>query len=242
MEKEKSKTIQNKQPEFFSYGYTLLMRTFNWLLVFYTTFSLIVYLFYYFLNENVLQKKWFDEKFIISNSYYAGLVLLQVTLSVFSLYKKYVAIFSIYMIYSIAMDTVLVLHWPGNNMHLALMWTVIAITAFNLANIVYFYLKSIGYFKDKLVGVNNDSIVHEVRLRTDMMKINFNSHMINSGMGRLFPSMLFKKEDYYFMNKDKIIESEKLDEPLAVKNNYSIDNSSGFHSKSTIESEWEPLK
>jgi hypothetical protein len=244
MDKSKNHSnLQNKQPEFFNYAYSITMRTFNWLLLSYIIFSFILFLFYFFLNENIIQKKWFDEHFIMRNSYYSSLICLMVAFSTLSLYKKSIAIYILYIAVSIFINFALIFNKEKNNMHFALMWISLTITAANILNIIFYYFRSIGYFKDRLVGINIDSIVHEVRLRTDLMKINFNSFFISTGMYRIFPNLLFKKEDYYFMNKDKYVENDRLDESVSFykKANYS-DCNSGFNSKSTIDSEYEPLK
>src|SRR5690242_16558940 len=102
-----NKSFPNKQTEFFNYGFTLLLRTFNWLLIFYITFSFTVYLFYYFLHEDILQKKWFDEKFILKNSYFSCIISIQVLLSLLSLSKRSATIYSLYLAYSVAMTWII---------------------------------------------------------------------------------------------------------------------------------------
>jgi hypothetical protein len=230
------KKIQNKQPEFFSYGYSLVMRTFNWLLTFYITFSFVIYLFYYFLNENIVQKKWFNEQFILQNSYYAGILSLNILLSVYSLYRKSVPVYLVYFSYTLFLNAVLLFKYPQSNVHQALAWILVTITAINVVYLVYFYFKSIGYFKDKLIGVNQDAIVHEIRLRSDMMKINFNGFLIRSKIHKLFPNMLFRKEDYYFMNRESYANEDMLQCGREA-------NASGYNSKSTIDNtEYESLE
>jgi hypothetical protein len=233
MEKNKN-GIQNKQPEFFSYGYSLILKTFNWLLIAYLMFSFIIYLFYYFLNENIVRKKYFDEQFIFKNSYYACIISLQVAFSIYSLYKKSLVTYLFYFGYTIFLNAIFLFSRAQGHLHQGLVYIELTISGINLLQIIYFYFKSIGYFKDRLVGVNPDSIVHEIRLRSDMMKINFNGFLINSKMHKMFPNLLFKKEDYYFMNKD-------IDQPDFLEHS-KFNNTMGLNSKSTIDTEYEPLK
>jgi hypothetical protein len=127
----------------------------------------------------------------------------------------------------------MLIRYPQSNVHQALAWLLVTVSTINVFYLIFFYFKSIGYFKDKLIGVNSESVVHEIRLRSDMMKINFNGFLIASKMNKLFPNMLFKKEDYYFMNREKFI-NEEID--------CKATNASGYNSKSTIDTEFEPLK
>ena len=75
--------------------------------------------------------------------------------------------------------------------------------------------------KEALMGkykVNNntpmtiDSFVNEMQLRMDMAKIKFNSIMIKLKINKIFPKIMFKPKDYYFMRKDN--EKERNNEHI----------------------------
>ena len=75
--------------------------------------------------------------------------------------------------------------------------------------------------KETLMGkykVNNntpmtiDSFVNEMQLRMDMAKIKFNSIMIKLKINKIFPKIMFKPKDYYFMRKDN--EKERNNEHI----------------------------
>ena len=57
-----------------------------------------------------------------------------------------------------------------------------------------------------------DSFVNEMQLRMDMAKIKFNSIMIKLKINKIFPKIMFKPKDYYFMRKDN--EKERNNEHI----------------------------
>jgi hypothetical protein len=128
---------------------------------------------------------------------------------------------------------------PGNHIHRVINWMIIVLDFVLIAYIASFYFHSIGYFKSQLEGISFDTIEHEVKLRTDMMKINFNSFLINTKLFKIFPNMLFRKTDYYFMNTETNNEDRVETLKATRKNNNS---SEAFYSGSTIDAEYEPLK
>ena len=98
-------------------------------------------------------------------------------------------------------------------------------------NILYFFSyhykkknqkeKIVENNKETLMGkykVNNntpmtiDSFVNEMQLRMDMAKIKFNSIMIKLKINKIFPKIMFKPKDYYFMRKDN--EKERNNEHI----------------------------
>jgi hypothetical protein len=98
-------------------------------------------------------------------------------------------------------------------------------------NILYFFSyhykkknqkeKIVENNKEALMGkykVNNntpmtiDSFVNEMQLRMDMAKIKFNSIMIKLKINKIFPKIMFKPKDYYFMRKDN--EKERNNEHI----------------------------
>jgi hypothetical protein len=132
---------------------------------------------------------------------------------------------------------------------------------------IFFYFQTIGYFQYNLQENSIQEVIHEIKLRTDMIKISFNNLIINLKLHKMFPSLLYKKEDYYFMSLEA--EKYKYDKSYAEENEDKVDELSSdnthsfigikgkrnnckqnnrnvfqdtFHSKSTIDSEYEPLR
>lgn len=126
---------------------------------------------------------------------------------------------------------------------------------FTLVYSVLFYFKLIQYFKFEINLLPQDKIVHEINLRNDMIKIGFNNTLIKMNVHKLFPSLLFGKEDYYF-TKCEQYEPNYLDEyndqvtDLTYSKDYGNQNknlnhsnaSTELYSKSHIDCEYEPLK
>ena len=76
-----------------------------------------------------------------------------------------------------------------------------------------------------------------------MMKMNYNSFMIGTGIYKYLPGLLYKKEDYYFMTSyDNNADADMSDyvKEKSYRGNISEEN---LNSKSTLDySEYEPLK
>lgn len=60
--------------------------------------------------------------------------------------------------------------------------------------------------------ISIDTIIDEIQLRMDMAKIKFNSIMIKLKINKIFPKIMFKPKDYYFMRKDN--EKERNNEHI----------------------------
>ena len=129
------------------------------------------------------------------------------------------------------------------------------ILGLNVLIIVYlvsFYLNTIGYFKYNIQDLPFERIYHEIALRTDMMKMSFNNLVISLKIHKIFPGLLYRKADYYFINcqitqevqeySDELYDKvENLDSKEYISGDYNKkhNNSSNdaIHSKSTIDSE-----
>ncbi len=246
---EKMKKI--KQPEFFSHTLSVCLRTFNWMFSFYVIFSMIFSIFYFYLGKDIVTNKIADiDRYIIDNIYYSAIIVLLVMLSYFSMQKKSYFLFTTYVItinlLALNYFFELIKMTPGNHIHRVINWMIIVLDFILTGYVSSFYFQSIGYFKHQLEGLSFDTIENEVKLRTDMMKINFNSFLINTKLYKVFPNMLFRKNDYYFMNTEcNSEEYDMVDELKATarkKNNNNNSNSEAFYSGSTIDAEYEPLK
>jgi hypothetical protein len=243
MEKNK----KTKQPEFFSNTLSICLRTFNWMFSFYVIFSIIFSLFYFYLGKDTVSNKILDiDRFIIDNIYYSAVIILLVMLGYVSSEKKSLTLFTTYMIainmLSLNYFFEFIKMTPGNHIHRVINWMIILQNIIIIGYFTLYYLNSIGYFKTQLEGIPFYAIEHEVKLRIDMMKINFNSFLINSKLYKIFPNLLFRKSDYYFMNtQDNSEETDRVEE-LKSSNRKNYNNSEAFYSGSTIDAEYEPLK
>jgi hypothetical protein len=213
------KIKKSKQPEFFSHTLSVCLRTFNWMFSFYVIFSTIFSLFYFYLGKDIITSKVADiDRYIIDNIYYAAVIILLLLLSYFSSEKKSIRLFSTYII------------------------------AINLLCLNYFF-EFVKMTPSNHIHrvINWMIIVLNVLLISYIisMKINFNSFLINSKLYKIFPNMLFKKNDYYFMNTENNSEQyDRVDELKSSthRKNNNQNNSEAFYSGSTIDAEYEPLK
>ena len=137
-------------------------------------------------------------------------------------------------------------------------------TIFNLISIgcflllsaytIMFYCKSVGYLRFNLNDVPYDEIIHEVKLRTDLAKMNYNALMIRLGLHKISKKLLYTKKDYYFMNMEKerenndVIKREFVNEQKNANTSFSYKSDDETlantveNTYSRMDSEYEPLK
>jgi len=72
--------------------------------------------------------------------------------------------------------------------------------------------KEKGKYKINNREINIDTIIDEIQLRMDMVKIKFNNILIKLKLHKIFRKIMFKPKDYYFMKKNN--EKEKINEHI----------------------------
>ena len=75
----------------------------------------------------------------------------------------------------------------------------------NLLLIVYtlcFWFGQINNIRNSLSSVPIANIIHEINLRSDMMKISFNHLVIKFKLHKLIPNLTYKRSDFYFLGND----------------------------------------
>lgn len=252
--------ISNREPEFFSYVLSSIIYIINTVFTIYIISAITLYVIFHFLGKEFLtdeNKSQVEVENKFPNNIWIMLVLM--IIGHFSISGKSKSLFIGYTLglmitninyffnflpfninYNTANTTIYTSHTIFN---IIIILTNFAICAYS----IYFYFLMIGYFKFDLNDVPLSQIIHEIRLRTDMLKINYNSFFVTVGIHKYLPGLLYKKEDFYFMtaesSRDSREEREIISSIKGKKNLNFTRNSENLNSKSTIDSsEYEPLK
>lgn len=105
---------------------------------------------------------------------------------------------------------------------------IYASTGITISNIIYFlYIiyYFFSFFRANIYVINNnqiiDNIIHEIHLRTDMLKIKINHILIKLHLNQVLRNYMFYQKDFYFMRMQK---------KMNIKSNNSLSNSSRSNS------------
>ena len=258
--------LYNRQPEFFSSTLSYIVNTINYFLFLYVVFSLLIYLFFHFFALNINSFKISEETYTPMDSSlslhnfnnlfflviigFGILALKQETYMFFILYMGSFGFFSLSYLNRGNYTFVDPLSYSFTIFN----WISIGCFLLLLAYTVMYYFKSVGYLKFNLNDVPYDEIIHEVKLRTDLAKMNYNALMIRLGLHKISKKLLYTKKDYYFMNMEKerenndVIKREFVNEQKNANTSFSYKGDDETlantveNTYSRMDSEYEPLK
>lgn len=238
--------FKKSEPVFMNEYFCSLLRFVNYFIAFYIFISLILYLSVHFLGKDFIKsKKTLTEydKLLFLNLFYDIFLAFSIFVSYLAISKKSIIFFALYFkimvmacffgFYGVSQDM--------ENLNSKIRYAVIAILGINIVFALYpvfHYLRKIRYFRISLEDQPLDNIYHEIRLRTDMMKIGFNHIIIKMKLHKIFPNITFKKEDYYFLseecrNRTTYVPLSKDDDEKTTHHHYNKMNN--FESGSTAD-------
>ena len=254
--------LYNSQPNFFSNTFTLVINGINYILFLYIIFSFIVYLFFHFFALNIeifgINEKTFlqYDSILFKNNFNNILLACIIILGMLSTTKQNYFYFSIYLltygffIFSFAFKinfTLIPIYSIIYNIFNTILFSGFLIL---LIYSLLYYFKIFGYIKYNINDIPIDKLIHEVKLKIDLAKMNYNAFMIKWGVHKISKKLLYTKKDYYFMNLDKENDNEKIKkEFIKDSDNYSKNNSEENTYASSVENNYinldnenEPLK
>ncbi len=241
----------NSQPNFFSDTFTLIINGINYILFLYIIFSFIIYLFFHFFALNI-EISGFDEKtfliydsILFKNNFNNIILVCIIILGMFSTIKQNYFYFSIYLlsyglfIFSFAFKinfTFIPIYSIIYNIFNTILFSGFLIL---LIYSLLYYFKIFGYIKYNINDIPIDKLIHEVKLKIDLAKMNYNAFMIKWGVHKISKKLLYTKKDYYFMNSDKENDNEKIKREFVKElDNYSRNNSDANTYASSIENNY----
>jgi hypothetical protein len=198
------------EPEFMNDIFCLFLKIVNFLSAIYIIFSLILYLIIHFHGKDLFKsKKSYVEydRLLFLNLYYDIFLTFTIVVSYFAVYKKSILL---YLVYWKLMILACVFGFYGYSQELSalnikikyIIMTVFVLNVLYAIYPIFHYLRKVQYFRVSLESFPADNIIHEVKLRTDMMKMGFNNIIIKIKLNKILPNITFKKEDYYFLSEE----------------------------------------
>jgi hypothetical protein len=198
------------EPEFMNDIFCLFLKIVNFVSAIYIIFSIILYFVIHFHGKDLFKsKKSYTEydSLLFLNLYYDIFLAFSIVISFFAVSKKSILL---YVLYWNLMILSCVFGFYGNSIEINTLnskFKYIVLTLFGLNVLlgmypIFHYLRKVQYFRVSLESFPVENIIHEIKLRTDMMKIGFNNFVIRMKLNKIFTSLTFKKEDYYFLSEE----------------------------------------
>jgi hypothetical protein len=239
---------QNKQ-KFFSDSVSTLIEILNYTVAFSFTFSKVFWVFSKFLLYKD-RARLLDEELITVNIINYLFIIAFISLGFLSIQKRSLGLLTAYLLALIAINLNFIFEFSSTlnfemfNEELkfanTLLITTFTILSFLISLCLIF--KHLNFASKAIYNLESFSIhefIHEAKLKLDLLKIKINSFVIIIGLHKFLPFILFKKSDFYFMTEESnyiIIKKENK------KSEYKENSGVFINSRSTIDSETEPLK
>jgi hypothetical protein len=242
------KCLHNKQG-FFSDIVSNLIEILNYFVLLSLTFSHIYWILSKILPlyEFVYLSKSKEKSFAISFLNYIFIIFF-ISLGFLSIQKRKLGLLTIYIVSLIAINlnfsfefsSAISLGMFNQELEVAnnIFITVFSILSFLISSsITLKYFSLAGYTRIIVDSCLLEEIIHEGKLKLDLLKIKINSLVIIMGLHKYIPFILFKKSDLYFMTEETYNKKEEIYKSECEENSENFINS-----RSTVDSETEPLK
>ena len=219
MKEKNNKNKTNKQlaqnplfqePEFMNDVFCLFLKIINFLTAVYIIGSFILYLVIHFHGKDLFKSKksyTMYDRLLFLNLFYDMFLSFTILISYVAISRKSIVSFVIYFALMILACTFGFYGFTNDysNLNTKIRYFVLTICGLNVLFFVYpifHYLRKIQYFRVSLESFPVENIIHEVKLRTDMVKMSFNNLVIKFKLHKILPSITYKKEDYYFLSEE----------------------------------------
>lgn len=206
-ESEAYKVFLSKQPNFFNKSFVLLNKITSFVFSIYIVITTLLYLVVRF-SSSAFKGKTISieyDSLLLHNLLFINTTLIATIIMNFygSKYRQaYVFCYSTLVLCALYFGYVMNLQ-SGNLIiseylkfiKLALLTIIVTLTVY----LIYHFLARIYYFRT-YIGKNFtiDEVIHEIRLRTDMLKFSYNHLIIRTKIHKYLPSLLYKRDSYYY--------------------------------------------
>lgn len=209
-----------KQPEFFSKNFIFVSKIVNFLLISYTILTTILYIVIHF-NGNSLVKGKSSlleyDSFLFSNLLVNLSFVVMLVLSFYAVKTKKTELYclQVFLLVAVLLGLVNPLQtkdlWIFENIRLLKYFIYATLTGL-ICYLIYFFIIKLVHIRNFLAeNFTVEQIIHEIRLRTDMMKFSYNHFMIRTKLNKLFPGLLYKKSSYYYLTCNAPADKERED-------------------------------
>ena len=196
--------------DYFGNYFTLLFKAMNFSILFYIILSSVMYVVIHFYGKTIIKGKshWMEYDHLLYINLFNDLFLVVILLlGLFTLNKKSNTSFIIY--WSVLL-LISVNHLGGINVNIFFLnpklklfnFFILVMNMCLLAYTLCFWFGQFNYIRNSLANVPIANIIHEINLRSDMMKISFNHLVIRLRLHKLIPNLTYKKSDFYFLGND----------------------------------------
>ena len=167
--------------------------------------------------------------FLLISFFFFSTVIGFLTIKNKSLYYFFIYFFTL-MIYSIAFTVSYISDFFSDYLvNKKLIWfsyVMVFISSGLIFYCVFHFIQIIENNKKALSQLPASGIIHEIYLRTDMLKFSFNNFMIKTKLGKILPSLMFRKNSYYFTSlnkKENHPDSLEVDSTMYKTNSYATE-------------------
>jgi hypothetical protein len=242
------KKQNDTESDYFGKYFNILFKAMNFSILFYVVLSSVMYIIIHFYGKTIIKGKsqWIEyDQLLYINLFNDLFLIVLLLLGYFTLKKKSNTSFIIY--WSILL-LISFNHLAGINVNIFFLNPKLKLFNFfilimNVLLIVYtvcFWFGHLNYIRNTLASVPIANIIHEINLRSDMMKISFNHLIIRLRLHKLIPNLTYKKSDFYFLGNDihtgdniPYISVDNVDAPDQKSEGKMNNQNSRFYSEST---------
>jgi hypothetical protein len=201
------------EPIFFSYNFCLLMKIFQFAFLIYIIWSTIFYILIHYYGKQIIQSNSLRIEYdnILYQNLFTNIYFTFITISGFiSVSKKSIKYFLTFYLMLIIFSIFSIIEYFTDLkiFHFSKIFifniSILIINFVIFVWTVYFFFSLVEHNK-KIINSNNNSpsIIHEIQLRTDMMKMGYNHFMIKTKLNKIFRNCLFTRDSYYYASLNK---------------------------------------
>ncbi len=234
-----NKNIPKKhEPSLLSTHFLLFLKSVNISLLSYIILSTFFYLIVHYYGKRIINSKsWRIEydNLLYQNLFVNFYFILATILGFIAISKKSLKYFSLFYLtislYSVLFITCYLCNiYSDFFFHSKFIWFGIIINIVNFSifvYLIYYFVSVVNSNQRNFTSIYStpSAIIHEIYLRTDMFKISFNHFIIRWRLHKLVPSLLYKRDSFYFTTLNRVSGSgskeKNVDRSIHVSSTYS---------------------
>lgn len=240
-ENDSYKAFRSKQPVFFNKSFVLLNKITSFVFSVYVVITTLLYLAVRFSSESEIKGKAVTieyDSLLLHNLLIVNTTLVAtIMMNYYGAKYRQAYIFCYSTLVLGALYFGYVMNLKSENLiiseyikfiKLALLTIIVTLTFY----MIYYFLARIYSFRT-YIGKNFsiDEVIHEISLRTDMLKFSYNHFMIRTKIHKYIPSLLYKRESFYYTTCTPKSASKESFEPYSSQNHENVDEDAHFLSK-----------
>lgn len=239
-ENEAYKAFASKQPNFFNKSFVLLNKITSFVFSVYVVITTLLYFIVRFSSSSAFKGKTvtieYDSLLLHNMLIINSTLVATIAMNYFGSKYRQAYVFCYSTLVLSALYFGYVMNLESENLiiseylkfiKLALLTIIVTLTVY----LVYHFLARIHCFRT-YIGKNFsiDEVIHEIRLRTDMLKFSYNHLIIRTKIHKYIPSLLYKRDSFYYTSCSPKARSKGSLEPY-TQNQENMDEDAHFLTK-----------